>query len=340
MEEEFKSDGKPDKNWVNFPCDLFYMDLDGNWTDSDNNGKYDSHTENWQPDIFIGNLFAFNLFDNEIDLLKSYFERNHKYRWGEIEKTGTGLTYCDDDWISWASEWSNDASVAFGEFTTVSEINTTSASNYVTYLPEKFDLIQTFVHSWPQGHSFKISDGQYYDYLYSTELPEWYPGALFYNLFACSNSRYVEENYMGGNYLFSSPDGLGVIGSTKTGSMLSFGDFYTPLANGHTFGEAFRQWLAIHGQESGNVGWSMSWFYGMTYLGDPTLKINMEIMYQAGDTNNDHNINVLDIVLIIKIILNEYSPTELEFGAADFDNTGNVNISDIVSLISYIMNQN
>jgi len=44
-------------------------------------------------------------------------------------------------------------------------------------------------------------------------------------------------------------------------------------------GEAFRQWYALHGQEPGSVMWSMSWFYGMTHLGDPTLfmRIGVEV---------------------------------------------------------------
>ena len=39
------------KNW---PCDLFYMDLDGIWTDSDSNSIYDGHTGNVAPEIFLG----------------------------------------------------------------------------------------------------------------------------------------------------------------------------------------------------------------------------------------------------------------------------------------------
>ena len=39
-----------------FPCDLFLMDLDGTWTDTDSDGMYDSHTDgsgDTAPEIYV-----------------------------------------------------------------------------------------------------------------------------------------------------------------------------------------------------------------------------------------------------------------------------------------------
>ncbi|TET70188.1 MAG: hypothetical protein E3J45_00465, partial [Candidatus Zixiibacteriota bacterium] len=86
--------------------------------------------------------------------------------------------------------------------------------------------------------------------------------AHFYNLFACSNSSYSENNYMGGWYAFQTDYGLLPIGSTKTGSMLYFEDFYIPLSYGMTYGESFEYW-AVRTMER-----DRPLFYGMTLSGD------------------------------------------------------------------------
>ena len=39
-----------------FPCDLYFMDLDGAWTDSDGDGALDIHDGDVRPEIFIGRL--------------------------------------------------------------------------------------------------------------------------------------------------------------------------------------------------------------------------------------------------------------------------------------------
>jgi hypothetical protein len=44
-----------------FPCDLYFMDLDGTWGDSDYNGLFDSHTGALTADIWCGRLISSNL---------------------------------------------------------------------------------------------------------------------------------------------------------------------------------------------------------------------------------------------------------------------------------------
>ncbi|MBN2382126.1 hypothetical protein JXQ70_04505 [bacterium] len=93
------------------------------------------------------------------------------------------------------------------------------------------------------------------------------PRVHFYNQFNCSGARYVETPCMGYSYILDNDYGLISVGSTKTGAMLNFEDYYSPLARSKTFGQSFLEWFQINGEDS----WS--WFYGMTLLGDPTLTI-------------------------------------------------------------------
>lgn len=92
-----------DPYWHDYLADFYYMDLDGIWEDSDNNGVLDEHkdTENklWDkvrkklnlgdnrtPEIWVSRIRADKLesLGDEIFLLKNYFEKNHNYRTGKL----------------------------------------------------------------------------------------------------------------------------------------------------------------------------------------------------------------------------------------------------------------
>jgi len=68
------------------------------------------------------------------------------------------------------------------------------------------------------------------------------------------------------------------------------------------------------------------------------LNIYINNNMQSGDINLDNTIDVLDIIIAINIILNEYSPNEIEILIADMNHDGNINIQDIILLIQLILN--
>jgi hypothetical protein len=128
------------------------------------------------------------------------------------------------------------------------------------------------VHSWPGGHSFKYNNGQSWDSFYAWDLYHSLDARVnFLNLFACSNARYTDANYMAGVYVMAGSWGLGALGSTKTGSMLCFENFYDPLGKGYTMGEAYMLWFDDMARDGFEL-WEQLWFYGMTLVGDPTLR--------------------------------------------------------------------
>ncbi len=260
--------------YTNFPIDLYYMDMDGIWEDNDSDGMFDNHYGDMGPEIWMGRLTANPLNyggATEINLLLNYFNKIHEYRTGQRFLNNRGLAYIDDDWIPWAEEWGGNLGLAYPHRTLVSDGAETISTDYENRLADNYESVLICCHSWPGGHSFKIGDNWTGGDTYSVELPGLNPTAHFYNLFACSNSRYVEEDYMGGWYIFTDDNGLASIGSTKTGSMLYFGYFYGPFASGRTVGEAFMDWF------NAVAAWGfpqedLCWFYGMTLCGDPTLK--------------------------------------------------------------------
>jgi|GEM_PF-742855 len=263
-----------------FPCDLYYMDLDGTWEDSDHydsnsnsfvkgsDGIFESHRGAIEPDIWIGRLMAATLTSgNEVNLVNNYFTKNHLYRTAKTSIQTRALTYIDDDWSHWTT---CGLDCVYSSITVVNDKEVTRASDYKNRLDDNYLWIHLCAHSWPGGHGFKFNNGTSWDYVYVNDVRAIDPLAYFYNLFACSNARYVEQDYIAGWYIFVDSYGLGAVGTTKTGGMLSFEDFYDPLANGTTLGDAFKTWFTKRA-DGGFEDWERGWFYGMTYLGDPAL---------------------------------------------------------------------
>lgn len=151
--------------------------------------------------------------------------------------------------------------------------NETRASLFKDELLKSRSWIQLCAHSGTQHHDFSadppsgiISN----TYLRDNEPPQ----AYFYNLFCCSSGRFTTNEYIAGWYLFDKVgggncQGLVVVASSKTGSMLYFEDFYGPQGNGKVIGDAYKDWWIARG--SSHDDGERSWFYGMVLLGDPTL---------------------------------------------------------------------
>ena len=56
-----------------------------------------------------------------------------------------------------------------------------------------------------------------------------------------------------------------------------------------------------------------------------------------GDVNADGSIDVLDIVVVVNIIIETYTPSDDEYSAADMNNDGMVDVLDIVILVNAIL---
>ena len=243
-----------------YPIDCYFMDLDGTWGDSDADGLYDSHTGNTAPDIWVGRLYARPLtWDDEVRLVKRYFAKDHAYRRGNLSLPNRGLTYVDDDFTG-GGAWNLD--LVYSDVTLVQNNDTTCAADYRARLAAGYEWIQLCSHSCPWGHTFKRGGG-YAGTVFNTDIYGIRPHAHFYNLYCCSGSRFVEENYSAGWDIFQDDYGLCVVGFASTGGMYPTGDFYTALAQGKTIGEALKYYLELHTDPE---------YWGLNLLGDPTLR--------------------------------------------------------------------
>ncbi len=260
-----------------FPCDLFFMDTNGVWTDFAGDGDYNTHTEDVDAEIWVGRIWSPDMGGNNANLIRQYFSRNHLFRKGRLGHSNKGLTIVDDDWTNFG-KCAMDRMLPSNNIEAYTDKIETNANTYKAKMAKRLGWAQICAHSNPYLHSFTIPDTPFKEenniikvgYIRDENPPQ----ANFYNLFACSNALFTRPDYMAGWYIFDKPGnginpGMAAIGSTKTGSMLFFENFYEPMGRGKTIGEAFVEWWKCLG--SIHDTHEIYWFYGLTLLGDPTL---------------------------------------------------------------------
>ena len=82
---------------------------------------------------------------------------------------------------------------------------------------------------------------------------------------------------------------------------------------------------------------------GGLYIGDNGLLVNTGTAdyNQFGDANGDYNINILDVIIIVDMILNNYNggdvPSDDVLLASDMNEDDVIDVSDVVLLINDIM---
>ncbi|MDD3803096.1 MAG: C25 family cysteine peptidase [bacterium] len=288
LESDFGTDG-----YAEWPMDYFYMELNGEWWDSTDftstpvpgsDGIYDDHSGDLMPEIYIGRIMPTG-FSNYVPIVKNYIAKNDEFRTDFINIDKKALIYVDDDWIPWASQWAGDVSLLYPDFKLISEGETTRVENYRMNLDTLHEWVSLFAHSWPGGHGFYYNSKTEMEYMSANDYLNLVPPTLFYNFFCCSFARYTDDNYGTGLAIFADTFSILGIGSTKTGSMLDFEYFYTPLSNGKNIGEAFKDWFSYQATGGFTID-EVSWFGGMTIIGDPFIYPTHEYLSGSFEEND------------------------------------------------------
>jgi hypothetical protein len=281
MMQDWDGVGGDPPEYDDFPCDLFYMDLNGTWQDvledgsvHAGNGKYDTRSGDLSAEIWTSRMRTANLtsLGGEADLLNHYLDKDHSYRSGTLPRSSTALVYDDDDWASMSSADSGYVARVYGSgsVTTVDDNEATTAADYKTYrMPTNQELVFLRSHGYPGGHGFYRAGKSIFEYVFCSDYRTLLPPALFYSLYVCSGCDFSTANYFGGTAAFNTNTGLLVWGASKTGGMWLDDYFYQCLENGDGFGLAFRKWF--NWVQSTYPSYAPSWWYGQVLLGDGTL---------------------------------------------------------------------
>lgn len=264
-----------------FPCDLVYMDLDGEWGDADSNGIFDSHSGNKAPEVWLGRLTFSPMaeYGSEVAILRNYFVKNHEWRNspGHHNNKQRSLLYVDDDWESYNVVLRLQNTIAeFHEVDFVNDIKTTSASDYLERLQQDYELVLL----WTHGNINLENFGPGFSPITATDVVNTQPRGNFYILNSCSNLNYAGQYrpddddyispYIGAAYLVSG-DGLMVVGTTKVGGIINPDVLYYSLLEAN-IGDAFLNWWSISSLHINDFTMTI-WNYGVTILGDPTLRL-------------------------------------------------------------------
>ncbi len=138
-----------------FPCDLFYMDLDGNWEDNDDDGDYEIHTEgdgDMGPELYVGRIYATTLtYDSEANMVNDYLEKIHAYRMGELTQPWRGLEYVEEDWY----DMDVNLDYIYGDDVVRYDYGYhTTAQDYLNQMDLGQHFVQVCAHSYSGGHHF------------------------------------------------------------------------------------------------------------------------------------------------------------------------------------------
>ncbi|MFN2240918.1 MAG: C25 family cysteine peptidase, partial [Anaerolineae bacterium] len=139
-----------------FPCDLYYMDTNGTWTDPDGDGKFSGHNGDLMPEIWVGRLYTPTAGGNDAALINDYFARNHQYRMGKLGHARSGLAFVDDDWQNFG-DCALDLQFPASALTVYTAPDVTDADLYKAEVNSLRAWVQLCTHSWPQGHAFSVS---------------------------------------------------------------------------------------------------------------------------------------------------------------------------------------
>ncbi|MCM8735784.1 pre-peptidase C-terminal domain-containing protein [Azospirillum sp. A1-3] len=264
-------------NWggasqTTYPHDLYFMDLDGTYIL--NEQGLDSHTGDVDCEIYVSRLSADNLqgiiAGSEADLINSYFQKVHNVRTGALQYEDRAIWFADDDWSPYVGDLQSLASL-YSQVTDIRNPSETTLPRYIQALGENAETVIEQIHSWSAGHSVSGVDG---GILTSQEVARIDKRFGFLNMFNCSSADYTTADNLIGAYVFGQGNVVNAVGSTKTGGMLNFADFYSPQSSLANMGQAFKDWFNanVAPTDAPSDDWKVDWFYGMTMQGDPTLR--------------------------------------------------------------------
>jgi len=279
MMQDWDGSGGDPPEYEDFPCDLFFMDMNGTWSDTledgsvhAGNGKYDTWTGDRDLEIWVSRLRTGNLgsLGSGVNVLNNYFDKNHAYRQRVLAPPGSSLVYDDDDWQHRGTEDGgyHQSVYGAGAVTVVSAPESTTASDYkAVRMPVDQELILTRSHGWPGGHGYYRNNRSTFERVYTSDYRAIDPPALFYSFFVCSGCDYTASDYLGGTAAFNADSGLLAWGSTKTGGILWQSALYQALSSGDCFGVGFKNWF--NGVD--HYSYAPRWWYGMVLIGDASL---------------------------------------------------------------------
>ncbi len=291
--EMLKSFDGSSTNYAADVADIFFMDLDGGWLDTNSTspfaaGKYDARTGDKKLEIWVSRLrgrgitAATGAYTNEVTVLTNYFQRLHRYRVTNMVMRKGGLTYTDNDWNSHkdSDQLEMQACYPTDVISRAVGVDTNASGTEFrdAYMTQNVEMIQLRCHGNSQAQTF--DDGTVISYATWTNKD---PRAVFYNIYGCSAGNYLSDNNVARMVIFNKDaNGLVSWSNSGEGGMIAFMNyrtrvFFNTMGEGETVGEAFRRWYngCVDGDSDTYEQYWMTpkWWNGMILNGDGALTV-------------------------------------------------------------------
>jgi hypothetical protein len=275
---EFKSDPFYQK-YETWTCDHYYMDLDGQWLDSDNNTFYETHNPgsgDRGSEIFYARIDVKPMgnFGTEVELLSSYLDKVHGYWTGDVELRKSAIDLIEPDWNT--SVQNLERVYGAADTKILRNPGAYSRNDYLnTHLQGNYTFLHLWCHSGYNAHSFSNGGALDYTTVYNSN-----PKPVGYAHDGCHLADWAaarNRGYLGGAYVFNkSPTALVCIAGTRTGQWIGLkGDrLFEEIGKNTCVGKAYQVWFDMYCNSSEmtrDVPYFMAWNYGMLILGDPML---------------------------------------------------------------------
>ena len=333
--------------WETYPIDLYLMDLDGKYVDSDLDGAIDKFYDpddtgpaDIYPEIFIGRIYPSN--PRDLSFIRNILLKSIKVIGGEIPIMFNACLFIDDDWSYFYNEISSWFTPVYN-ITVVYNASTTDDYMFMNLIHQKWGLFYQAIHS--NGTHLFIIHEETYRVISSESIKEYGIGGQIEILFSCSAADYELPKYLAETYLQDNIT-VTVISSTKAGGIWYADSLIYELKMGKTIGEAFKSWFTdvIQYWESNKDFWyNQSWWAGMTIIGDPLFSLDPKSV-SLSDEDNDGLVDKIELLLgtdssdddtdndnmndAIEILLG-FNPLDPTDANADFDNDNITNAEEV-----------
>jgi len=255
-------------HYEQFPIDLYLQDRDAIWTDEDEDGRFDGHSD-LHLDIYTARL------QGTAQELVDYFARAHSYRWDGPLVDVSAFIFIDDDWSSARTDKAFHLEELYTIVDLLKDPHETTADAYLDKMTgDGAEFVYQWMHASPRLVQFEHhpEGGQVTQTrVMRSQVRELNFKGSFYNLFNCSAARFTEEGNLARDYIIGTDYGLAAIGSTKTGAVARPHVFHGNLVIGRRWGEAYQVWYNEEGHKDD------SWHLGIVLIGDPLLRLTGDL---------------------------------------------------------------
>ena len=247
---------------IEFP--YYYMDLNGQWIDSDGDGIIDTPSGDYLPEIYVG-IVRSSGDGNNVTEIKGYIERVEKYIQGDFTPMLKSGVFLDNDFsMLWDSVVYSSAEYAYIGVDAVS-INRTTSQRFLHFLSENYAYAYFVVHS--DGKSYYIKNGSRTERVDASQIPD--ARALFYTDLSCYASSFEKGGVANRLLMKSDSISLGVLTYTAEGIPDALAGYHRRIGEGKSFGDTLVGYMREEnlGVEDFNSRMAM-----LSYLGFPFLK--------------------------------------------------------------------